>query len=239
MIPPDDLSRADDAPKPGEDTFSDADLAPTRAERWSAWRHALDWAAAIVAVGAAGVLAGGVLTVELGARPALGGQLPLTVADAALSVVQIRLDGIAVGCAALLLGCEVARTVVGFGRRTLGPRLRRITALLLGACAVYLATLVTPGIVQLRTAGVTRTMGQAGAELDRREERATLVRRVEVPLAALVIALHVLTLRPRRQDDDDLSATAPSPPGPRAAGARRAGRSAVDSPEERTTEDTE
>lgn len=213
------MTRDDDTPsrpEPGADTFTDEDLEPGPAEHRGPWRNRADGLAAMVAVGAAGLWAGGEVALSLSVRPALGTSLPASMADAALSAAHNGFAGVAIGCAAVLLGCEVARTIVGLRRsRRPAARIRRMTTLLLGALAAYIALILAPGITHLRSAGVGRTSGEAGAELDRLEQRAELVRHTTVPLGALLISLHIATLRLRRTDDDEPEApVGPRPPGP-------------------------
>lgn len=209
---------------PGDDTFSAADLEPSPADHRALWSNRLDRVAAVIAVGAAGLWAGGLVALGVFRGIEVFGTLPPTLAAEARASALASFDVIGLGCAAVLLGCEMARSAIAFRRRRrIIDRIRRIGALGLAACAAYLALVIAPGVIELRSAGIVPGLGAHGAELARLEERAIGVRQLEVVLAAVLMMLQIGTLRSREEDDDEAHAA----PAPRRPGPTRQGRAAT------------
>ncbi len=92
-------------------------------------------------------------------------------------------------------------------------RVRRYLAILLAAAMAYAGLVLTPKIAQLVQAGVTPKLGPESPELTRLVDQAELLGIATIPLAILLIALHLFTL-PGGQPEDDEPAPAPLPPGP-------------------------
>jgi hypothetical protein len=208
--------QASGAPRrPGEEIFTEEDLAPSAAERRAARRALAERIAVVAAVLSAGVWAGGLVALGACAAPFVFALTPYPFSGDAMGAAFARFDGITIGCATVLLGSEIVRTVAARGRQTLATRLRRYVAILMAAGAVYASLLLTPRILELHRQGARRNVGSEGAELERVHGRAELVAKAELALATLLVALHVFTLRAARDDDaDDEEALAPLPPGP-------------------------
>lgn len=201
--------------KPGEDVFTEEDLAPSNSDR-EARRALFDRVATTVAVMALGLWAGGLIALGACAAPFVFERTPYPWSGHAMGAAFQRFDRIAIGCAVIVLGAEVVRTIVALRRRparALWARLRRYGAIVLAAAAVYSGLRLTPEILRLHEAGERRLPGNA---LDVVHAQAELVGKGIVILAAFLIVLHVMTLR-TPSDDDDLEAEAPLPPGPRKA----------------------
>lgn len=195
--------------------LTEADLAPSSADRRAARVFALERVAAAVAVLGAGVLVGGMVALGACAAPFVFRMTPAPFNGDAMAAAFARFDTIALGIAAVLLACEVVRTFVGGRRgRTLAARARRISAVLLAMSVAYVGMVVTPRISQLHRDGAARGVGSAGEALDRVHRHAETFGKAELALAVAIGLLHVFTLRarPREEDDDELEA--PAPPGP-------------------------
>lgn len=203
---------------PGEERFTAADLEPSDDVLRARRRDLVDRIAATIAVLCAGSMVGGMVALGACAAPMVFRLAPAPFSGNAMGAAFARWDRVAVVASAVLLVCEIARTWAARGRsRQVVPRLRRAAAVIVAACAVYIGTVLSPGINELHQNGVHRGDGEQGAVLDAIHKRAELVGKVETVLALGLVALHVLTLRTRRDEDedDDDGAPAPLPPGPR------------------------
>jgi hypothetical protein len=193
-----------------ETRFSATDLEPSDDDARATHRALVDRIAATIAVVAAGVWVGGMVALGACAAPFVFRLTPAPFSGDAMGAAFARFDQIALGAAVVLLGAEVARTWAA-GARGVAARGRRLTAVLMAACAAYLGLSLTPHINQLHRDGALRGVGPVGAELDRIHHVAEAVGKAETALGVLLVALHVFTLPARRPDDD---APAPAPPGP-------------------------
>ena len=207
---------------PGQDVFSEADLEPSDDERRAERRGHIDVVAAIVAVISAGTWAGGMVALGACAAPMVFRHVPAPLSGMAMGAAFARFDSLAIGCAAVLLGAELVRTLLSLRRRrgaVLG-RLRRYAALLLAAGTVYTGAVLTPTILRLYEQGARRNVGADGGELERLHNLAETIGKISLPLALAVIVLHVVTLVQARgrPDDEEEPAPAPLPPGPRPQG---------------------
>jgi hypothetical protein len=202
-------------PKPGEDTFTAADLEPSDAEKNARRRAIAEKAAATVAVMALGLWFGGMIALGACAAPFVFEMTPYPWSGKAMGAAFQRFDGIAMGCAVVVLGCEVVRTLLTLRRRdgVWIARIRRYLAILAAGCAIYGGMILSPRIVRMHEEGVRRNVGPEGLQLEAVHKQAELVAKVAVVLALALIALHVFTLRTAGDDDDD-EAVAPLPPGP-------------------------
>lgn len=202
---------------PGDDVFSEADLEPDPEEIRARRRFLVDRIATVVAVACAGVLAGGLIALGYCAAPLVFRLTPPPQSGFAMGGAFARFDSIAIGCGVIMLGCEVVRTLLGRRRPTTAARIRRFVAMLMAAGAAYSGLHLSTGIVTFYQAGVRRGAGPEGAKLDSLHQQAELVAKAQIPLAALLIGLHVFTLRSPRDDEEEEAATAPAPlpPGPR------------------------
>lgn len=205
------------------DTFSAADLEPSDEEKKKAKKALVDRIAASIAAIAAGGLAGGMIALGACAAPSVFALAPAPFSGNAMGQAFARFDRIALGCAAITLAAEVARTWAA-GRRgiTNASRIRRGLAVVLAGVAACMAMLITPRINELHLAGAVRGQGPEGELLDQIHHRAEALGKIEVVVALAVVALHVMTIRARRspnEDEDEDEMQAPLPPGPRDAGA--------------------
>ena len=203
------------------DTFTAADLEPSREERRRARRAVIDGMAAAVAVLATGLWAGGLVALGACAAPFVFELTPAPFSGDAMGAAFARFDSIAIGCAVVLLGAEVARSWLARRERTtIWARLRRVAAIAIAGCAVFIGLRLTPQINELHHAGARRNVGPDGTALDSAHRQAELFGKIELGLAPAIVLLHVLTLRRRRPDDDDdeADAAAPLAPGPAAPG---------------------
>lgn len=198
------------------ETFSEADLEPSDEERRAERRALVDRAAAIVAAIAAGFVPGGLVALGACAAPFVFRMTPAPMSGNAMGAAFARFDRIALACAGLALLSEIVRTAVGRRRARSGlARGRRLAAIALAGSIAYGGMYITPAILELHRAGVTRSAPGAGARLEAIHQRAGTLGKLEALLAASLVALHILTLpRPRPGDDED-DASAPLPPGPR------------------------
>lgn len=205
--------------KPGDDVFTEDDLAPSSEDRRARRRDRFDRAAAIVAVIALGLHMGGLVALGACAAPFVFERTPYPFSAQAMAAAFARFDRIAIGCAVVVLGAEVVRTWARMRRpdvRSIAARLRRYAAILLALAATYTGLYLTPEILRLHQEGVAAGGGLEGTPLGAIHGQAELLGKVVVALAVLLIALHVATLRGRADEEDD-EADAPLPPGPRAS----------------------
>jgi hypothetical protein len=208
---------SDDLPAPGEDVFTAADLEPSEEDKRAIRRMRIDKGAAIVAVIALGVWAGGMLALGVCAAPFVFRLTPAPWSGYAMGAAFARFDTIAIAMSVLTLGAEVVRTLLAMRRpaaRALLPRLRRYGAIVLALAAVYSGMRLSPTINQMHQDGVRRNVGPEGIELEKIHKQAELIAKIAMPLALVLAALHVVTLRTSPEDDEEES-EAPLPPGPR------------------------
>lgn len=191
--------------------FTEADLAP---ERGDTRRVVLERLAVVVAVLAGGVVVGGLVALGACAAPFVFRLTPAPFSGDAMGSAFARFDQIAIGACVAMLAAEVLRTWLDRrARRAVAPRIRRFAAVLMAGAAAYIGLVLTPAINGLHRAGVQRGVGADGEELDRIHKRAESFGKAEVVLAVVAVALHVATVRGRRDDDEDEDAVAPAPPG--------------------------
>jgi len=210
----------DDEPasaKPGDDVFSASDLEPSDDDRARSLRANIERVAAALGALAAGAYAGGTVALGAMAAPSVFAVVPSPLAGDAMGAAFARFDRVALGCAALVLLVEIARTVLALGRaRTLGARARRVAGLVFAAGVAYAAFVLTPAIRTLHEGGARRGVGEAGATLQAVHDKATSFGKLNVGLAAVLVLLHVLTLPLGRPEGEDLEEVpGPLPPGPR------------------------
>jgi len=201
-----------------EGQFTAADLEPSDDDKRAARRELIDRVAATVAVLSAGVWIGGMIALGACAAPFVFEMTPAPASGYAMGAAFARFDQIAIGSAVLLLGAEVARTLVAGRRsRSLAARVRRLVAVLMALGAVYTGLRITPRILALHHGGARRGLGEGGAELERIHHHAEAIGKAVSLAGVVVIALHVLTVGKRKPEDDEDDAPAPLPPGPRDA----------------------
>lgn len=201
-------------PRPGEDVFTEEDLAPSEDDRRARRRGLIERAATITAVSALGLWMGGLVALGACAAPLVFELTPYPFSAQAMGAVFARFDGIAIACSLVVLGAEVARTVVALRSREsrgVWSRLRRYLAIALAAGAVYSGLRLTPEILRLHEEGARRGVGEDGAALEALHGQAELIAKIIVPLALVLIALHVATLRAPGEEDEEVFA--PLPPG--------------------------
>jgi hypothetical protein len=212
-------TESEELPAPGEDVFTAADLEPSAEEKRALRRMRIDKAAAVVAVISLGTWAGGMLALGVCAAPFVFRLTPAPWSGFAMGAAFARFDSIAIACSVLTLGAEVVRTMLVLKRRAgraLLPRLRRYGAIALALAAVYSGVKLSPTINQMHEQGVRRNVGPEGIELERIHKQAELVGKIVMPLALVLAALHVVTLRTAPgEDDEEEESEAPLPPGPR------------------------
>lgn len=199
-----------------EGQFTAADLEPSDDEKRAARRALIDRVATTVAVISAGTWIGGMIALGACAAPFVFEMTPAPASGYAMGAAFARFDQIAIGAAVLLLGAEVARTLVaGRKSRTIAARVRRFLSVLMALGAVYTGLKITPRILALHHDGVRRGLGEGGMELERIHHAAELIGKAVTLAGVIVIALHVFTLGAKKlDDDDDEYVPAPLPPGP-------------------------
>lgn len=203
-------------PSDNHHQFTAADLEPSPEER-SAVRKALaDRIAAAVAALAAGLAAGGMIALGVCAAPFVFRITPAPYSGLAMGSAFARFDHIAIGAAIVVLAAEIVRTwAAGRRARGLAARIRRALAIGMALCASYIGLSLTPSINELHRGGAVRGSGPEGQALEAAHKRAELLGRAETAFAFALVFLHVLTIAPRRPEDDyDDEAIAPLPPGP-------------------------
>lgn len=208
-----------DPPPPGEDVFTEDDLAPGDDEKRAVRNSRIDKAAATVAAIALGVWLGGTVALGACAAPKVFELTPYPWNGKAMGAAFMRFDMIAIGCAVAALGAEVTRTLLVLKRRStkgaIVTRVRRYALIVFAAGVVWTATQISPAIMELHESGVRRNQGADGAELERIHSQAELIGKVNAVIALVLIVLHVATVRsPYDELEDDEDAYAPLPPGP-------------------------
>jgi Domain of unknown function (DUF4149) len=200
-----------------EGPFTEADLAPSAEDRARAKKAIVEKAATSVAVLAVGLWMGGLVALGACAAPFVFRLTPAPYSGDAMGAAFARFDSIALGAAVVTLAAEIARTwAAGTRGRTGLARVRRTLAIALACAAAYVALSLTPRILAMHRAGITR----GDADLDAVHARAELVGKLELGGGLVLVALHVFTLGTRRPDEDEESddrdpTPGPLPPGPR------------------------
>jgi len=200
------------------DTFTEADLAPSPEDRRAERRSIVERAAAPISVLAAGVYVGGLVALGACAAPMVFRLTPAPFSGEAMGAAFARFDQIAIGASVVALACEVARTLIA-GRKglTIAARIRRFCAIGLALCASYVGLSLSPRISELHRAGVRRDASPEGQVLEAVHRRAELVGRIGLAFGVALVGLGVFTLRVAKPEDEDdgEEAFAPLPPGPR------------------------
>jgi hypothetical protein len=202
-------------PKPGDDVFTEEDLAPTAADRRGQLKLVVDKVAASIAVTVLGGWAGGLVVLHWATIPWVLELTPPPLAGRVLAAILTTFNGMAIGCGAIALGCEVVRTAMTAKlQATAMPRIRRYLAIVLAVAMAYLGMVLTPQISSLVQTGITPKVGPDGIELARLTEQAELIGVTTIPLAAALIALHLFTLPRATEPEEDEEVLTPLPPGP-------------------------
>jgi uncharacterized membrane protein len=161
-----------------------------------------------LALVAAAVWVGGMLTLGALVAPVVFTMIPAPGAADAMTVVFQRFDTVALVCVAVMVASEAFRSATA----TSGPRLGLGAALsgdaigrldlarmamgALGAALVLLEALwITPVIVALHRGGAIRGVGSEGLELDRIHGYAETCGKAQATVGLALIALHVFTLK--------------------------------------------
>lgn len=201
---------------PGDDVFTDDDLAPSDEEVQARRRAVIDRVATAVACVCLGLWAGGMLSLGACAAPFVFKLTPAPLSGNAMGAAFARFDSIAIACAITGLGAEVVRTILALKRadRSWWPRFRRYAAIILAAAAVYQGVHLTPEINRLHDEGARRRVGAEGAQLESLHTQAESLGKLVVPLALALMVLHIATLRGVRDEEEDALTRAPAPPGP-------------------------
>ena len=202
---------------PNDTQFSAADLEPSPEELRAARKALADRIAAATAALAAGVSAGGLFALGACAAPFVFRLTPAPYSGHAMGSAFARFDHIAIGASILILAAEMVRTwAAGRRARSVFARVRRVAAIVMAASTSYIGLSLTPKIIELHRSGAIRGSGPEGQALDAIHARASLVGNMEIAAALALVFLHVLTIAPRRpEEDEDDEAVAPLPPGPR------------------------
>lgn len=197
------------------ETFTEDDLRPSDDDVARARRDRADRAAATVATIAAGLIVGGMVALGACAAPMVFQLTPAPFSGNAMGAAFARFDRLAIGATCALLAAEVVRTFLARrSRPRVIERVRRFSGMLLAGAVAYVGLSLSPTINELHTQGVRRGEGEAGARLEAIHARAEMVGKLQVGLGLLCIGLHIFTIRGRSEDDEDLDAPAPLPPGP-------------------------
>jgi hypothetical protein len=155
----------------------------------------LERGAAIVAVLALSIWVGGLVALGACAAPIVFRVVPAPLSGDAMGAVFQRFDGVAIGSAVVVLGCEAIRLWASAGAPSKMQRVRTVLAVAAAACAIYGGVKLSPAIVALHEAGAVRGFGENGAELERLHELAERIAKGEVTMGLVLIALQITTLR--------------------------------------------
>jgi len=202
------------------DTFTEADLAPSPEDKRKQRLALLDRAAATVAVLAAGLYLGGLIALGACAAPMVFRLTPAPFSGDAMGAAFARFDQIAIGASVVALAAEVCRTWAGGLRgRTVAARVRRSCTIFMALCASYVGLALTPRINEMHRSGVSRDASPQGQVLEAVHRRAELFGKIGLVFGLGLIGLSVFTIKSTRpeDDEDDEDAPAPLPPGPREA----------------------
>jgi hypothetical protein len=160
-----------------------------------------------LALVAAAVWVGGMLTLGALVAPVVFTMIPAPGAADAMTVVFERFDTVALVCVAVIVASEACRSAAGPWGLRLGPGasepgdisrldLARMAAGGFGAALVLLQALwITPVIAALHREGAIRGAGSEGIELDRIHGYAETCGKAQAIVGLALIALHVFTLR--------------------------------------------
>jgi hypothetical protein len=148
-----------------------------------------------VAVVALAVWIGGLIALGACAAPIVFRIVPAPLSGDAMGAVFRRFDGVAIGSAVVVLGCEAVRIWARGGPATQMERVRAILAVAAGAAAIYGGVELSPSILRLHEEGAVRGLGESGAELERFHELAERVAKAEVTMGLVLLALQIITLR--------------------------------------------
>jgi len=168
----------------------------------------LEWGAAALAVVALAIWVGGLVALGACAAPIVFRVVPAPLSGDAMGAVFRRFDGLAIGAAVVVLGCEAVRMWVREGPAGNAERIRGALVVAAGAAAIYGGVVLSPSIVALHAAGAVRGFGQDGLELERLHALAEGVAKAEVSMGLLLLVLQVTTLRradPRPSDPSEAS----------------------------------
>lgn len=198
------------------ETFSEEDLQPSADEKRRAVEQVVDRLAATVAIVCTALVVGGMVALGACAAPAVFRNVPDPLSGAAMGTAFSRFDTLAMGASAGALGAEMVRTFMARRQRpTIWSRIRRFAAFGLAGCAAMIGLSISPSIKELYEAGARRGQGELGARLEQAHKRAETLGGAEIFLGALLIGLHVFTLRGGRDEEEyEQDAVAPAPPGP-------------------------
>jgi len=198
------------------DTFTEADLAPSLDERRATRRDRIDRAAATLAALSVGLVVGGMVALGACAAPFVFALTPAPFAGDAMGAAFARFDQIAITLSVVLLGAEVVRTFLARRERPrLDARFRRLAGMFFAACTAYTGLFLSPTINELHRNGARRGVGPDGARLEVIHQRATNIGKAECALGLLLVGLHVFSIRRQKSEEGD-EADAPLPPGPAA-----------------------
>ncbi len=160
-----------------------------------------------VALVAAAVWLGGLLSLGAIVAPVVFTMIPRPEAADAMTVVFQRFDFVAMACVGLLLVTEAWRAAGQRKIRRLDV-VRMAAAVAGGALVLVESVWITPAIVALHRAGALRGLGANGMELDRMHSLAETCGKTQVVFALAVIALHVFTVRETVDEGGEPNATA-------------------------------
>jgi len=155
----------------------------------------LELGATVVAVLALSIWVGGLVALGACAAPLVFKIVPAPLSGDAMGAVFRRFDGLAMGAAVVVSGCEAVRMWAREGAATTTERIRAALVVVTAAAAIYWGVRLSPSIVALHASGAVRGFGEGGAELERLHEQAEAVAKTEVTLGLLLLALQVTTLR--------------------------------------------
>ncbi len=156
-----------------------------------------------VALVAAAVWTGGMLTLGALVAPVVFTMIPAPGAADAMTVVFQRFDTVALVCVAVIVASEACRSFGAAAGPGPGPGegvgrldLARMAAGALGAALVLLQALwITPVIAALHRGGAIRGVGPDGLELDRIHGYAETCGKAQATVGLALIAFHVFTIR--------------------------------------------
>lgn len=196
-----------------DERFSEEDLAPSAEERRAVLLSRIDRSATALAVLSVGIVIGGMVALGACAAPFVFSLTPAPANGTAMGAAFARFDRIAIAGSVLLLAAEMIRTFLGRkSRRDASSRVRRLLAVAFAACTSYAGLAITPAINGLHQSGVVRGEGVQGEQLDAIHKKAEFLGKAELVIGALLIGLHVFTVRAANEEETDFEA--PLPPGP-------------------------
>jgi hypothetical protein len=207
------------------DTFSEADLAPSDDDRRAKRHDRIERVAVTLAVVSLALVAGGLVALGACAAPFVFRLTPAPFSGQAMGAAFMRFDRIALAASCVVLAVEMLRTWIDRRQRpSVVSRVRRFAAIVFAGCVAYSGMSLSPAIVDLYASGARRdaaagaapdgAQGPKNAELDAIHQRASQIAKIEVAAALVAALLHVWTVRCRRPDEDDDEVLAPLPPGP-------------------------